>query len=599
MSKEIENAIKVSVIIPVYNTEKYLEECLNSIINQTLKEIEIIIINDGSTDSSTKILEEFAQKDNRIKIFSQDNLGVSVARNIGIKKATGEYIGFVDSDDFIDTEYFEKLYLSAKKHNADIAAASILRLKKHKQKFLLKFNKESYTSNIQKKYKLLKLPNWSFSCCKIYKTSSLMNSNILFKEGVFYEDIVFTNKIVHKLKKLVVVPNIKYYYRIHSNSITNKITAKHKYDAKMAAIEIQRFVQNEKTLKGIGKHWYGKILNEIKILNIPIFQKILYGHYILYKIFKLPIFYLQIHKKFKIDLVHCWVNGNDNSWQTKRNYWAKKYNIKIDEYRYIDNNELKFSLRSINDNAKWINKIYIITDSQIPEFLDINNSKIKIIDHNKIIPKENLPTFNSEMIESFMDLIPKLSEYFLYANDDTFIGKPLKSSYFFNKDGKPIVYIKPHKWKNNLCCYQKNIIYSANLIKKIYNKDFTHYEPHHNIDAYRKSYILECKQIFSKEFEKLQNCKFREENSITRHIYTLFMLANNLCDYKILKRKLLQNKSMLISTFYPAKYIFNQIKKYKPNLFCINDVETGTYENRKSITDLLEKIFPNKAEWEK
>ena len=101
---------KVSIIIPVYNSAKFLPRCLNSIINQTLKDIEIICINDGSTDNSLSILNDFAQKDNRIIIINITNHGAAFARNQGLEKATGEYIGFCDSDDFVDLNYFETLY---------------------------------------------------------------------------------------------------------------------------------------------------------------------------------------------------------------------------------------------------------------------------------------------------------------------------------------------------------------------------------------------------------------------------------------------------------------------------------------------------------
>ena len=93
---------KISIIVPVYNTEKFLEKCLNSLIKQTLKDIEIICINDGSIDNSLQILRKFANKDKRIQIINQTNSGLSIARNAGINKATGEYIGFVDSDDWVD-----------------------------------------------------------------------------------------------------------------------------------------------------------------------------------------------------------------------------------------------------------------------------------------------------------------------------------------------------------------------------------------------------------------------------------------------------------------------------------------------------------------
>lgn len=106
---------KVSVIIPVYNVEKYLRECLDSVINQTLSDIEIICVNDGSTDNSLAILEEYAQKDTRIKIISKRNEGAGKARQAAIKKASGEYLAFLDGDDYYKSDFVEKMYASAKK----------------------------------------------------------------------------------------------------------------------------------------------------------------------------------------------------------------------------------------------------------------------------------------------------------------------------------------------------------------------------------------------------------------------------------------------------------------------------------------------------
>ena len=97
---------KISVIVPVYNVEKYLKECLDSIINQTFKDIEIICVNNGSTDSSCEILNEYAKNDNRIKIINSENIGVGNARNLGLQAVTGEYISFVDSDDFLNTDTY-------------------------------------------------------------------------------------------------------------------------------------------------------------------------------------------------------------------------------------------------------------------------------------------------------------------------------------------------------------------------------------------------------------------------------------------------------------------------------------------------------------
>ncbi len=105
---------KVSIIVPVYNTEKYLRKCLISLVNQTLHDIEIICVNDGSTDNSLAVLNEFAKKDARIKVIDKENEGQSAARNLAIQQAQGEFLGFVDSDDWVDLKYFEELYNTAK-----------------------------------------------------------------------------------------------------------------------------------------------------------------------------------------------------------------------------------------------------------------------------------------------------------------------------------------------------------------------------------------------------------------------------------------------------------------------------------------------------
>ena len=109
--------IKVSVIVPVYNVEDYLARCLDSLVNQTLKEIEIIVVNDGSPDNSQKIIDKYAKKYLNIKAYKKENGGLSDARNYGIKKANGEYIAFIDSDDFVTTDMYEKMYQKAKTGN--------------------------------------------------------------------------------------------------------------------------------------------------------------------------------------------------------------------------------------------------------------------------------------------------------------------------------------------------------------------------------------------------------------------------------------------------------------------------------------------------
>ena len=118
---------KISIIVPCYNVEKYLEKCLDSLINQTLRDIEIICVNDGSNDLTPDILKRYAASDKRIQIINRENGGLSAARNTGLVHAQGEFVAYVDSDDWVDLNFYEKLYNSAKKYNAEIAVGSIYR----------------------------------------------------------------------------------------------------------------------------------------------------------------------------------------------------------------------------------------------------------------------------------------------------------------------------------------------------------------------------------------------------------------------------------------------------------------------------------------
>ena len=122
----------LSVIVPVYKAEKYIHKCISSILNQTFKDLELILVDDGSPDNSGVICDEYATKDSRVKVFHQENGGVCVARNTGLDNATGEYVFFVDSDDYILTDTLETLYTDVLNHNADIAVGFILYFAKRK-----------------------------------------------------------------------------------------------------------------------------------------------------------------------------------------------------------------------------------------------------------------------------------------------------------------------------------------------------------------------------------------------------------------------------------------------------------------------------------
>ena len=209
----------VSVIVPVYNVEKYLRRCLDSIINQTLKDIEIICVNDGSKDSSLDILKEYSQKDSRVKIIDQENAGLSAARNSGMEIASGEYIGYVDSDDWVDLNFFEKLYNAAKKHDADIAVADFVRQHSKKKKIRLNITEEKVYETPEEKYLVCKTYREGCVWNKIYRNDFLKSINLKFVPGMYYEDRDFTARSLYFSKKLVTVPGTYYDYFVNPKSI--------------------------------------------------------------------------------------------------------------------------------------------------------------------------------------------------------------------------------------------------------------------------------------------------------------------------------------------------------------------------------------------
>lgn len=273
---------EISVIIPVYNSEKFLTRCLDSIIKQTFKDLEIICVNDGSTDNSLKILYSFAQKDKRITVINSHNTGPSIARNKGINIASGEYISFVDSDDWIDLDFFEKLYNTAKRYDADIAVCGIKRLRSYKWKYHLKIEKEEFTTDTNRKFLLCDVPDKCYPVNKIYKLNKLKEYGLNFEPNVYFEDRFFSAQVLVYLKSLVTVPDVYYNYWTNPNSIVKTKSEKKTQDSKYTKEKMMKFLKensvnldhyhiSEKKFKIFGltflKIKYFKNKKEFKILN--------------------------------------------------------------------------------------------------------------------------------------------------------------------------------------------------------------------------------------------------------------------------------------------------------------------------------------------
>ena len=222
---------KISVIIPVYNVEQYLEKCVQSVLNQTYKNLEIILVDDGATDSSGNICDELAKRDNRIKVIHKANGGLSSARNEAMKVITGELVAFVDSDDYIISDFYEYLYKMLKKYDADIAEAEFLRIPAENmdetEQILNEKNtgieyKETVCDNIEVLNILYgvkedpyvkKVVVWN----KLYKKEIL--EGIIFPEGKLHEDEFTTHKILYRVRKIVSSNRYIHGYMQTKNSI--------------------------------------------------------------------------------------------------------------------------------------------------------------------------------------------------------------------------------------------------------------------------------------------------------------------------------------------------------------------------------------------
>ena len=231
----MEGLPKISVIVPIYNAEKYLKKCLNSIIHQTFKDLEILCINDGSTDNSLKIIQDFSKKDARIKIFNTSNNGQGSARNLGLKHAAGEYISFIDADDWIVEDAYEKLYYKSNKYDLDILFFQMINYINSSGNLIESdlYNYEVLINNFDNEIPFSSKDASEFlfniAVCpvsKLYKRKFLTENNIVFPENIIFEDNVFFYNAFLKADKISFINKHFYFRRRHSESITQNISEK-------------------------------------------------------------------------------------------------------------------------------------------------------------------------------------------------------------------------------------------------------------------------------------------------------------------------------------------------------------------------------------
>ena len=280
--------IKVSVIVPIYNVEKYIGELVESLINQTLREIEIILVDDGSPDRSGIICDQFAKNDSRIHVIHKPNGGVSAARNDGLKIANGEYVIFCDSDDWLPSDAFEKMYNESKTRLADIVIGDVYLSENDNKKLVHFYDKPFVTSDTDFIRKLVQADIYKTYCpCpyngtpafgyggpwnKIVKRELLVNNNIEFDirvKGIF-DDILYTAYILANAKKVAYIQEPVYYYRIIASSIT------HSYKPNVLEINNAIFNSWQEFMEKYGrdglyqKPYYGVIIRRF-VETLPVY----------------------------------------------------------------------------------------------------------------------------------------------------------------------------------------------------------------------------------------------------------------------------------------------------------------------------------------
>lgn len=277
----------VSIIVPIYNVENYIHKCLDSIINQTYKNIEIILVDDGSPDNCGKICDEYASKDERIKVIHKENEGLSAARNDGMDICIGEYVTFVDSDDYISYSFCKDLMNAINENDADIAICNVKKFVSGESVKEEKINLETKVYNSQEIiYNLISFGDYyECACGKIYSKKIL--EGIYFPIGRIYEDSATTYKLYHKANKIAVINSKHYYYLTkRADSIVGSKYTKKKQNDNYLTIE----ERNEYLLKAFPemKHqinaWYIRnaltliertyLADDLELINSEILEKV-------------------------------------------------------------------------------------------------------------------------------------------------------------------------------------------------------------------------------------------------------------------------------------------------------------------------------------
>ena len=563
----------ISVIVPIYNVEKYLHQCLKSIVNQTYKNLEIILVDDGSPDNCPKICDEYSRKDKRIKVIHKENGGLSSARNAGLDVVTGEYISFIDSDDMIDEKFIETLYNLCKENNCDISECNLQRFEKEVVKKADNYDKKIYTNyEMQRRlyipeYFIRGIVVWN----KLYKR--YLYDDIRFPVGKINEDEFATYKVLYKCRSSICVTEEElYYYRINENSIMGQ-----KFNPKRLDV-LDAFEERKEFYKSKGE-------NELYFSTVWKYQDMLKKFYILAKQEKLEnkddfkkikkalkknIFsYLHTDKASKKEKIKMFMFSmlpdiylrmmkiNDKIITLKKNFKIKNFIFNFNKYKlYCKKNEQKeFVIFNTPEHGNIGDHAIIDAEEQLLEKL-------------KITPFE-VPTRNNEIY--FDSLKSVISPNAIIAiTGGGFIGSQwLKEEQLVNdvistyKDHKIIVFPQTFYFKND-DAGKKELIKSVNIFNNATNI-----------------------YVFAREDKSFE---FIKKNYNLENVFLVpdMVLINEFKDFKYERKGILlclRHDVEGVLSEENKKYVENILKKYDTN---INYTDTVINKN---ITALKRSKF--------
>lgn len=562
--------MKLSIIVPIFNSEKSLEKCLNSIYNQTLTDWECFLINDGSSDRSGDVCNFFAVKDSRFRVVHKFNAGPGAARNLGIFLAKGEWLGFVDSDDWLEPNHFEYLISEAEKHNIQIVQTAVNVYKNGciaKRWHLGEPGLYEISDG-----RVLSTPLYDIGHCwdKVYKTSLIKDNNVQFADCDMCEDTIFNIKAYCISKKILSLNTPTYNYTLQMGSLSH------------SNLKDERKIRFLKSINSI--------LSELS--KFDDFKYLRAGAEALFE--------GVLSRPNQIDYVFPYVDCSKPIWQSQ----YKQYNSSIDIRRFdAHENLLKYKFRAIEKWMPWVSIIHMIVSdpTQVPDWVDQN--KVHIVLHKDFIPEEFLPTFNSCTIEMFLHNIPGLSEKFIYANDDMYPNDILKPKFYFPEEGKIKANLHNRKlWHDG----DINQIWAQIPINtlKLAAKDTPEYikkyidgvhlfEPQHIGKPMIKSINQEVYNLYEKEIKK----------SITR-----FREAKNLNQYLFIEYALFHGKGLFETFRFAYFQVGNDTNKIlnalettveRPRAICCNDAENAKDEDWKKLNGAFLKQYPTKCRFEK